>query len=51
MYRIFSLEGKLMKQGMNIKGESIEVGLLSSGYYIIALEADGKMVSKKFVKS
>ena len=47
-YSIYNMSGKLIKEGMLNKQVRIEE--LADGAYILKLNMDGKLISKKFIK-
>jgi len=48
-YRIFTMDGKKILEGITTN-KTINLSALSSGIYLIQLDADGKTETKKFIK-
>ena len=50
-YKIFSIDGKLIKEDNNVSSEFIPIENLSNGMYIMNLNLNGKISKLKFMKN
>jgi rhodanese-related sulfurtransferase len=50
LFRIFGLDGKPVKEG-RVESNSVDISMLKNGIYLIRFEADGKVFTRKLIKS